>query len=362
MKKLIAILMILGLFAATAFAEVAVSGTAAGAFDLVQSSGGADADAAFIAAKARIKIEGTNDDETFGGYVQLRGESSSITDHYEAWWQPIPQFKLQIGREADGILGADGSVVGWGYHGDASDYVVIHNYDLEDAFFSGWGAFGPSLTISPIEGLDINFAIPVSTAESYKHLLGQVSFTADFGQIVATFTGGAGNIGTVVVPFIADPSSIYGAFHLTAIEGLDLSVGIKYSLPVKDTVGIIDLAYYSPFLVGFGAAFATDSFGVKARLTAGFGEKDESTVAGITTTTESKALFELSVMPYFDLGIFQVFVDLGFATQDEFDFFINPYITKTIGSGTFFAGFRLETAKPSDDLNWGVPIGVQFNF
>ena len=150
MKKVIAILMVFGLFTASVFAEVSFSGTGAAAFDVVQQEGDGDMDAKVREARARLKVEATNDDATFGGYVELRGEKIGATN-YEVWWQPIPQLKLQIGQENDGILGAAGNVVDWNYHGAASDYVVIHNYFMRDAFFGGWGGWGPTLTITPIE-------------------------------------------------------------------------------------------------------------------------------------------------------------------------------------------------------------------
>jgi hypothetical protein len=59
-------------------------------------------------------------------------------------------------------------------------------------------------------------------------------------------------------------------------------------------------------------------------------------------------------------------VDLAVPDEGEstFDWFLNPYIAKSAGGGTFYAGFQVFSGKSGDDtvINWGIPVGLEYAF
>ena len=191
--------------------------------------------------------------------------------------------------------------------------------------------------------------------------------------------------------------SVYGSFFLTALEqmGIGVNAGFAYTLPAEDKDKKI--IYHKPMEAGLGLSWGTDKYGIKARMAAIFGGYAESTGAEMLNEA---LMMGFGILPYYSIGICKIHLNAGisykFADQymdDNLDIYtvensaalgwhLNPYITVKAGSSTFYAGIKvqcdglkyvgLKTKTQEEPVNgiqeglpiieWGVPIGIQFEF
>jgi hypothetical protein len=414
MKKLFAISLILAIAATAAFAEVTVGGQAGIGVTVISGNDGKDSVLgvnSFAPETAngnwgqggggRIDATYANDEGSFGAFVRvkpLEGYASG-TDRVFAWWQPLSALKLTLGVDGNGQFGLQ-YIVGWGWHAnDAEDFVAWHGYGFTRSgwSFGGFSDFGAVLTLTPIDGLAINVAVPykksTEATEVYNHMIGQLTYNiADVGEIGVTYTSGAGYRDWPITTIkddqdnvisttygTNDPGAVYAQFYLTAIQNLQLNIGLKYTLGGTIGGGVTEVTYAKPIGAGFGLNYnISDTIGVKARLAASFAG---STKSGDTTINDPLKL-GFDVMPYFDLSILKLFLNLGIEYTAEreqpntagkvekvedsqiFKWYVNPYITKSVGGGTFYAGFQLYSDGAAKDavIGWGVPIGIEIGF
>jgi hypothetical protein len=410
MKKLIAISLALTLAAGAAFAEATVGGAAKAGATVI--SGSTEKDSVLGVSEAHSgRLDGifTNEEGTFGATVRI----DSSNTHAYAWWKPISLIRVFGGQNPWGEFGIN-YIVGWGWHSnDAEDYVAYNGYGFTRSAwsYSGWDKAGFALTLAPIDGLAINVTVPYAAskeaAEVYNHITGQVTYDlTDIGQIGVTYVSGAGyrdSYPTDSVGVDDDPGAIHAQFYLTAVQNLQLNIGLKYTFAGDVTKKNEKTSYTPPITAGFGLNYnISDTFGVKTRLAAGF--------AGSTKVEDKDAVnngkyynlkLGFDLMPYFDLSILKLFLNLGIEFSDEtyylnkndpkaedeqnkskplitdagstFGWYVNPYITKSVGGSTFYAGFKLysDGAKYKDGITnkdgetiieWGVPIGIQISF
>jgi hypothetical protein len=408
MKKLIAISITLALIASAAFAQVTVGG-------LVQSKwvafseipGDGDDTVNSLSWTGRVQLDGKTEGDIFGGSLRItpssfdqiaanQGKMNKVLgggvafDWAYVWWQPIQQVKLQLGTISDGFYGVD-AIAAWGFHGDANDFVAYDKL-YNTAAFAGGALFttGASFVITPLDGLKVVFGIPTEASistyisddktaitnqnamEAWKHFFLQAGYDLpNIGVITLTYKSGKQDKG--------DVSQIYASFQLKMIENLGLHFGVNYNFPGQYKNSGKDAQDNSPITLGLAADYGlSDTFGVKARLAFSFlGSEDDG-----STTTDKPYLFDLEVLPYYDLSIFKAYLSLGMRlhTDEEqgstvvrdayVDFLVNPYIEKTVGAGSFFAGFQLigigvqdGTKKSSKyNLTWAIPVGLQYAF
>ena len=394
MKKLIAIAVVLALVSGAAFA-VDLSGTVFGHVDLVKGDSGknADGDANPLLGdggidRARIDGSGEAADGAFGGYIRL--DSGNLADAY-AFWKPADQFKLIIGGFSDAFWGKEG-VTGWGFNQMPNDSGIATNYgiwcgggwgssvyDVKDSpymhnryvFLEGFQYQGLSLEIGRFFDniLGVNIGIPFIDAprggefgDIFQASLAQLDLQFGFGNIALTYDGSnragmaAGDGGAFYIYY----GGSFGDL------GLDLGAAIHFAGAAdadKPGWGASDEA--QPIGVGLGLKYATDTFGVKLRVTAALGgEIDKNTY------------INASLLPYFAIGDSVLFINagLGLVSYDDSDkdplvgFYLNPYLRIGAEWGpTFYVGFRLEAsgAKDADDnavLNWSVPISLMVSF
>jgi hypothetical protein len=393
MKKLFAISLILVIAASAAFAEVTVGGQAGIGVTVI--SGDSAEDSALKASGrggGRVDVIYANDEGTFGAFVRvkpLNWDGSEVknlyatgTDRVFAWWQPLSQLKLTLGVDGNGQFGLQ-YIVGWGWHAnDAEDFVASYNgygFTRGAWSFGGFGGFGAVLTLTPIDGLAINVAVPYkdSGAEApdvYNQMIGQLTYNiADVGEIGVTYDSGAGYRDWSA----NDPGAVHAQFYLTAIQNLQLNIGLKYTFAGTSIFATgTEVTTTPPITAGFGLNYnISDTIGVKARLAAGFAGSEKTG----DNTIDDPLQLGFDLMPYFDLSILKLNINLGIEYTDEqkngdtviaksaFAWYVNPYITKSAGGGTFYAGFELysDGVKDSDDktvIKWGIPIGIQVGF
>ena len=380
MKRFLVVLLVLAIAGGLFAQEISFGGGTRGGVDLVAGDNDDANDLWVDGAQQWIRLEASaeNADGTFGGWTRLEGSGwgGGVSYFGLAWWKPIDQFKLQIGANPDGHFGFDGygrwmfTQIGGDMNITPEDWTLYGQ-----AFFGGVGSFGMYMYITPVDGLEINLQVPFASGDSFKNaylsLTAQVGYTiTDIGKIGLTFQGGGED------PLYDDASGDFSAhklwlgFDLQAIDNLNLMISAGFALPV-DEVSNPNGKYTPPLSVGVAAQYAAGSFGVRARLMAQFmGKYDD----GAVVYKEGTGIWA-EVMPFFDLNDnFRVYFDagLGMGLVDGLDgailgFHITPWLTYSIGNGTFGAGVRIESGIHHKDwgdrvIGWRVPISISYSF
>jgi len=386
MKKLIAISVVFALVAGVAFAAD-VSGGVIGKIEPIAGDTGKDATGkknevhvGGSFGRVRLEAAGQDDNGAFGGWTRFDTSwGSGVNGWGLVWWKPLDIFKFQIGGNPDGHFGADG-MTRWGFYQGAGDAgVTKEGWAFGSSFYGGFGDVGAILTLTPIEALEVNIGIPFikydseKAADFYKRTNAQFAYTIDgTGKLAVTYAGGLGDEikpkyktedddTTPIVGYGGNGAKLYGFFGLTAIENLEIDIGLGYTLPAK----MEGATYNAPIAAGVGAAFSADAFGVKARVQGQF--------AGNAKPGNYKdpMVIDFDVLPYFNVSDALVFYfDAGtkVSIPDEGDnvigWHVNPYV---VVQSNFYAGIRIESdgQKQGNDpavVKWSVPVAMAFSF
>ena len=403
MKKLIAIAVVFILAVGVAFAADVVVDVIGAITPLKgNSKDGSTVDAYGMFNRIRIEASGQNDDGNFGGWLRFvpnnAWDGSGIsggTTYGEAvkaagfvWWKPHDIFKLQIGVNPDGHFNVDGVAPRWGFYQVASDArVAVENWYFGESFYAGYGTPGAILTLTPLEPLEINVAIPFLTtgwgtkaSEVYKQFHGQVAYNlGSIGKVALTYASNTneldgsdydGTPGSIT----SSPSKLFGYFGITAIENLDIDLGVGYTLPVKDEVMINSkkqpISVNAPVAVGLGVNFTAGALGIKARVQGEFG--GSVTIAG--KAEKDDTVFTADLMPTFEVtDSVKAYLSTGLRmtsyAKDGMDskvqWHIQPYVSVKANwwAPNFYAGIRFEgTGDANKTTEWSVPIGIVFSF
>jgi len=265
-------------------------------------------------------------------------------------------------------------IVAWGFNAGANDGGVAgwDYWTYDSAFYGGFGDGGVYLSLYPVDALSINVGIPyersaAKAADMYKYSHAQIQYNiADVGRIAVSYTGASNKVtggglddeGNIIAPSI-DAAAIYANFLLTMIQDIGLNFGFKFTLPASPDGGGDSVS--SPMRFGVGFSYGSGDFGLKAKAQAEFGGEEGSPMS-----------IAFDVLPYYNLSAVTVYLNAGVLAvlPDEGDtvigFHINPYLSKSAGSGTFWAGFRLKSdgknAAGDSPMYWDVPIGITFGF
>jgi len=369
MKKLIVLSVVFALVASAAFA-VDLGGTVIGNVNLFggQSGDNANSDIVGGGTMQRIRIDGGGEagEGKFGGYYRLDA-GGSIDGN--AWWKPIDQLKILIGGNGgDGFYGKEG-VTGWMFYQTVSDSGVADPGNCWYSTFTGpvkfrnifYGGDGGGdalrLEITPIDILGINLMLDYidmdgnKVEDIFKNVVAQIDLKLDFGNIAITYDA------------VPDKGSIY-LYYGGSFGDLAIDFGFCYNL--DDNTG--PTAVKQPIGVGVGAKYASDAFGVKARVGAILGGDAE-----LTTILAD-------VMPFFSLGDgITAFVSVGLAMSTPkngdsgMGWHFNPYLQLGEEWGSkFLIGVRVWSdggwnpwapgALGDKQINWAVPIAIQANF
>jgi hypothetical protein len=417
-KKLIAISVVFALIAGAAFAEINVGANAASGVILGKSSGEKDADVMTDVGRhtARITASGQNDEGTFGGQVFVFAEMGDYYNQFWwgsdafafAWWKPIDQVRLQLGHNPWGDIDCK-QIVDWGFHASDAPDVGMHNpygtggnnLDQATGFYPGFGSFGSLLSLYPVEGLAINFAVPFAkqkAEDTYKKFHAQLTYDiSGIGKAAISYTGGVSkwivDEGDPTDPdydaddypkVTKDYSKLFASFYLTAVDNMEVNIGVAFPFPV--TNDDTKITYSDPLEVGLGFGFnVSDTVNIKARLA--------TTLAGKVAPEKGDAInsplkLGFNILPSFNLDVVKIFIKAGIMYTGEeeainsegkiekvkdtsmFGWHINPYITKAMGAGTFYAGLVLESDGKKGSSNdgdksaiqWSVPIAIVFGF
>jgi len=333
--------------------------------------------------RARVSASGQNEEGTFGAWfrfetygfhkeVQPWDSGLTYLEGY-AWWKPVDQIKLTLGRNGDGWLGKDG-VTGWGFYQVAGDTDVVHEgWKFTDnggvSFYGGWGSGGNGgalLEVTPFEPLTVSFAIPFADGDEAKNVYRKLHAQAVYnlgsiGEVALTYRGGL-NVDA------ATASKLWAYFGIKAIDNLGIDLGVGYSIPVKDDAGN---TYKNPVALGLGVNFGAGALGIKARVQGQFAGSD--TVVG-GSPIKRNTVVDADLMPFFaitDIVTAHLSTGLQLDKPDGGDATVNwhiePYVTvkSSWWAPNFYAGFRFQGTNPGvgdSSVAWSIPLGIVVAF
>jgi len=400
MKKLIAITVMIALCVAAAFADTTISGaveTRLNVYQITLGNHGEDYDGGHPKAQtggsigtAYIQLANTNSEGTAGGTLRLRATdiipTTASSDNFRwhkvfVWWKPIPQVKIFLGQDADGMF-ERGQLTSWAFHQGTEQYLVVHDWDFWRAIFPGnWDTFGLALSFYLVDGLELNLVVPTGTPGGWpRHQNSALTRTSDWdkiypGALQLTSSYQIGDIGKVHFAWIGsgekyDKDTVnYGkialSFFSSMIQGLQFQVGASTDIQTsnKDIVspGKLGTIATAPIYAGAAVHFSAGDFGVKWRL----GTRINTTELDLLNGTYEKDggyFLTTNIMPTYKLGnVGTVCLDIGVsidqggkqiaytdpsnsvavpgkskAPDANIGFWVNPYLKKNINSGGYF--------------------------
>jgi len=373
MKKLIAISVMLVLLTGAAFAQV--SGTVQTRLNLLQTSDLENEDLTIGGSigAAHIQLTGANSDGTLGGLFRFRNTDVVRADAWFhrvfVWWRPIPELRVFLGIDQDGMFGTD-ALAGWAFHQGDNDYMFVHDWGLWRNVFPGnWDGYGLALSYAGIENLSLNLVLPtgglgypqatqakvqrtVKVAEffpGYLRFMGSFRLE-DLGTIYFTYNGPEADITNKP----ANYGQLGASFLMSgAIPGVNIQLGGSFVIPGETNDGA--------FAAGLGLHYAGDGFGVKFRAAATMELKDDSDI-----------YITANLMPHFALSGVNIFFDVGIAMQgDNMGWWVTPVLRVPMGGGLFSAGVTVRSGinsngnqgvTSSDKIYLNVPMLLQFSF
>jgi hypothetical protein len=397
MKKLIAIAVVLALVAGVAFA-VELGGTVNTWVNLFQGDTGEDSKVTSSGGFSPARIDGSGEalEGQFGGYVRLDfdGGATKFADAY-AFWKPIPEFKLILGMFNDGLWDGHQGTVGWMFNQKANDGIAINpgiwcGEGWGSSFFGdeingipmgaflhsryvfneGWQYNGAAMEIKPLDMLNINIGIPFMSAPRGNEVgdvlqasLAVIDLNFDFGNIALIYDG-ANRAGIK-----AGDSGAFFLYFGGAFGPLSLDVGFSYHFAgaadaERPKWGASDAVL--PIGLGLGLKYATDSFGVKFRVTAAMGGDDKGTY--INTGINPYFAINDNLCAFVNAGLAIISPDPDLDVDPTTGWFVNPYLRVGPEWGpSFYLGFQVWSngIKVGDDpaiVKWAVPIAVMVGF
>ncbi|MDR1898711.1 MAG: hypothetical protein LBQ55_01725 [Treponema sp.] len=265
------------------------------------------------------------------------------SDNVKLWVKPVSVLKLTYGKmKEDDLRGKVGDFsyfAPYGYVGLGDQDQIFERFEPNNGFH---------LALTPVEGLYIGSSVNLDGVSNSSISGASVPGGDDVWQDnIQTGLGYTiANIGLVRAQYIGrglyTPSSsalgvkyngrIEAAFAFTGMEGLTVDLGTKIFLwkDAGDTDPLFELA--------LGAAFASGDFDIAALIDAQFA-KDE---------TDANS-FKLYLKPGYNLGAFKVGADVGFSNVGSHNLAgkpkgamdIGPWIEKSVAGGALQIGVML---------------------
>ncbi|MBP5446972.1 MAG: hypothetical protein J6X95_02570 [Treponema sp.] len=239
MKKLIGALALAAMVATSAFAEISFGGWVR-TLPTYVGSDGEDIKTAALSASwggpfwARWDASWTSDDGKAGLKFKLAAEKGGVGTHDDVgiWLKPIDQLKIEIGGlDNFGGLRSDLGFGSWNWLRPST--IVVEDEGI--TFGRGENGQGLGLLITPTDALKIAVVTPLeNTLQRGDIGFGKASVAAGY-----TIDG----LGTIKAGFFGEYNAegdaskygrIEGAFDLTGVDKLNLTVGVAYRLASSD--------------------------------------------------------------------------------------------------------------------------------
>ncbi|MDR0464654.1 MAG: hypothetical protein LBG94_05995 [Treponema sp.] len=436
MKKLIAISVLFALVVGAAFAEATLGGTLQIGMNLLNGrTEGTDDDKEVVMGGIgfhEAKISAVFGDAKGGGKLVFvasdpNGESYALNGFSGApdgkgttiqtwgfiYWQPLPQFRMQIGINADGDFGA-ANITGWGFLGPdknssaaLSDYKHWGNEKSYCYLFQSGGRPGHpfypgtgdwinlNFSLFPVDGMRINFVFPMfggtwtawpngggtrdDGAKGAKKAGDQIleDFQINFRYAIEEV--GVASLSFVARGGLADGADksaragdLYAQFYLNSITGIKVDFGLVYGLPWKNEQDKENDGFLG---IGLGAIYSADPFEIKFRAMVRVGGKNSDVDLNDLVTVGLRPSYKINNdLIIYLYGGFNIWMSKANPNNDdEIGWFINPYIWVRASEGLrFFAGIQLnslageyfldESYNEKKIINWNIPFGFNFYF
>ena len=384
MKKIIAILVVFAMVTGVAFAETRVGGSVETRWTIVSGNsapGNPDAMSQMSVHAAVISLSGGNDDGTYGGTFQLTfdngGSGGDIKGQYWperafVWWQPIPQVKLILGIDGNGMFNT-ANLSRWGHHRMPRN-VSVENWDAHNFLLGNYDGLGAHFIINPIDNLFINLVFGLGNRDGTS--AGSMVFTDIFKErIMAQIQYNLDGVGNFYVTYIQraawGPGWPFDGGHerigLTffghsLVEGLQFEVGGNYAFDQQDGNDVAD-----PIRIGVGIHYNGDGWGVRAR--ARIRPRDEVKNAAGVVTQDAWVQVIGDVMPFYDFGFLTAFLNIRLNSNTpaavgeagKLGWHINPYIRVPMG-GDFRLGALIDNEDGDEYITWKVALSMLWAF
>jgi hypothetical protein len=373
MKKLMAITVMIALCASAAFADTTVSGAVETRLNVFTGQFG-DFGGLYGHKYPKFKTSGevgaawfqmtaTNSEGTMGGTFRLRGtdiESTQPRWHkVNVWWKPIPQLKVFLGQDADGMF-ERGQLTSWAFHQGSEQYLVIHNWDFWRCIFPGnFDTMGVALSFYLVDGLELNLVAPIGKPDGWpRHMNTDYKKSNEWDVIWPAslqLLGGyqIGDIGKVHFAWIgrgnwtelnegayrfyseghawdSKTTKTYGTVHLSfysgMIQGLQFQVGASMDIQNTgkadlDGDGVVGPDEYvvpknttNPMFAGAAVHFSAGDFGIKWRLGTKIETKTMAATGQFKDEKDGGFYLTTNIMPTYKLGALgNVCLDIGFS-------------------------------------------------
>ncbi|MDR0476027.1 MAG: hypothetical protein LBH43_20470 [Treponema sp.] len=391
MKRLFVFFLIFALFAAPAFAQMALNGS----FDvhaiLAQGDTETKADPTTgMGSDLTLVLSGETANGLFGAKGAL-GRAYSWWAY--GWWKPMDMVMVKMGAIYEDSTWAGADLVGWGLNNN--DFVTRPTADFAAGLVpEGIGFFSSKmgryekramqLSVYPIEGLAINLGFPMqlgsmaagatdnaapNIAENtyIKQLHAQIVYDLGMGEAALGFVNGFDKNDTIALQLTSDVGM--GNQTLGAIKLKTKDIFVQWKMPIGDAMRIefglnyglyVDDSYSPPINVGLG--FGMGSFENEDQLIV------NARVGAIIPMQDGEdPRIGLDVVLSYDLEMFRLYVPVGVSAYlgDETTVYWSfcPYIAKDLGGPFFYAGIQLyNDAKDDAQINWKVPVGFRWDF
>jgi len=330
MKKLIAISVMLALFTGIAFAQTSISGaieTRGRLYDGLLGDEDNKPTTMVELATAHIQLAGRNEAGTIGGLARIRQQDAAGAYHRaHVWWRPIPELRIFMGRDDDGMFSTGDALTDWQFHQGTENWVARHDWAFWRSVFPGnWDKPGIAISYYGIEGLTLNLVIPAEgsweLAEMYPFGL-QFQGTyriPDVGTILWSYVGSRKSMEAIDDPFEQAGFGRAGAsFLLTAIPGIRVQIGASFD-PALHGPDV-------PYRIGFGLHYNSGNFGLKTRGAVVMNYIGNDIGAAVA---DAPTFMTFNIMPHYTMGNVSIFCDIVYqqrSDQDYFSWWVTPYL------------------------------------
>jgi hypothetical protein len=180
--------------------------------------------------------------------------------------------------------------------------------------------------------------------------------------------------------YTVNAARIEAAFKLKAVKNLNLDIGLKIPIPVKEEFGGVDIVAQKNFQFNIAGNFKTGDFGVTFGFYTGFGGYVAE--AGIPDRSKLPAILDIIVVPSFYIAAIDATVggDVGFRVSGESTtlgtgnsdeattFGLGAWISRNLGNGLIKTGlaFQLPTYRANGIqgqtayLSWPIILEISF--
>ncbi|MEM5947356.1 hypothetical protein WKV44_02255 [Spirochaetia bacterium 38H-sp] len=272
MKKLTLVLVVLLIAAGMVMADVTVGGW--GRIEFGVTGNNTSGSKPMVVAgpgwagggRVGIAINGSSDNVGFSLNINSNGGSIGIGDNANIWIKFNDIVMLTLGQaQEDSLRGKVGDIYG-----------AMTGGDQDSIFMRAYPKKGAVLKLTPVSGLTAILALDTDNStttleDAFKYIYAGVGYVIDgVGFVRLGYNPNDNQWGTAASSPVADNTFGYlnFAFQLTAVEGLNADLGVKYNLAntvAGDTVAKVAL----------GATYGMDAFGATLRVDTAF-QKDDS--------------------------------------------------------------------------------------